>query len=41
MASDPVPGGFASWSDLFAVQQRLNRAADEIAASCPWWRLVG
>jgi hypothetical protein len=29
-ASDPVPGGFASWSDLFAVQQRLNRAADEI-----------
>ncbi|MFF3313825.1 trypsin-like serine protease [Streptomyces sp. NPDC002952] len=27
---DPVPGGFASWSDLMSVQNSLNRRADEI-----------
>jgi hypothetical protein len=31
--SDPVPGGFASWSDLLATQRHLDDAADAIAAA--------
>jgi hypothetical protein len=27
---DPVPGGFASWDELFAVQQRMDRALARI-----------
>ncbi|WP_168211547.1 hypothetical protein [Actinosynnema sp. ALI-1.44] len=29
----PVPGGFAAWGDLLAMQQKLNRAAEQIAAA--------
>lgn len=28
--STPVPGGFASWSELLRLQQRMNNAADRI-----------
>ncbi|MFI6241928.1 hypothetical protein ACIBEF_18835 [Micromonospora sp. NPDC050795] len=28
--STPVPGGFASWSELLRVQQRMNNAAAQI-----------
>lgn len=31
--SDPVPGGFASWQQLLAVQEELNTAADRIKAA--------
>ena len=33
VAPDAVPGGFASWSELFGMQQRLNAAADAIQAA--------
>src|SRR5262249_58405814 len=33
VTSDPVPAGFASWSDLLATQRHLDEAADAIAGA--------
>lgn len=32
LAGEPVPGGFASWSDLFTTQDRMNTAGARVTA---------
>lgn len=33
VASTAVPGGYASWADLYAVQERLDQAASAVSAA--------